>query len=553
MRDCLWFLLGGDKVPKKIPQALGYDQLRLLISNDSDQYEISRALAGGDTRIYRVLDEVREAIDEEVNTFIVRLSGASGKQLLRSSSKKGNVTGGDLRHWFLLSQPSMISEDPTSGPQMNSTQRMAAFHLFLTGSDDAAIQLKKTKAEQDRIAGQIAATEQHLEHISREIPSGLTREHVAGALEHVDTALNAMTEHYNLRSAQLKSVRNSILESAGSYAKAEQDRDLSLMMIQRFELLDQKYLSDYERLGATWEGISMFQALDETPCPLCGTPVELQLDPKQLNSENQNLYRKALSAELDKIRNLRVGLSLTLKHERERANFLSETTQSLSIRLNELEKQEKRQINETRNEFTGDPKTLAIRRSELSENLAKFDEKARLEASIVRLKSTKRRERFSIERNVGDSPSEVANLAKSYLHDWGFTGIKDVSLDMNMCDLRIDDRARLDYGAGKRSIFLTALTISVISHALQNGYPNLGFVVIDSPLKSYADPKNAADRDIPASTVTDRFYRWLADWNGPGQIVILENQEISEPDRTTIDAIEFIGDAVGDGRRGFYP
>lgn len=43
-------------------------------------------------------------------------------------------------------------------------------------------------------------------------------------------------------------------------------------MRERFMLLDLKYASDLARLGATDEGIAFFQALAETPCPLCGTP-----------------------------------------------------------------------------------------------------------------------------------------------------------------------------------------------------------------------------------------------------------------------------------------
>jgi hypothetical protein len=74
--------------------------------------------------------------------------------------------------------------------------------------------------------------------------------------------------------------------------------------------------------------------------------------------------------------------------------------------------------------------------------------------------------------------------------------IQPVLLDVDACDLILDSRGRLHFGAGKRVIFLAALTIAVMDHAVGNGYPHLGFVVIDSPLKSYADPKRSVDHHV---------------------------------------------------------
>lgn len=92
-----------------------------------------------------------------------------------------------------------------------------------------------------------------------------------------------------------------------------------------------------------------------------------------------------------------------------------------------------------------------------------------------------------------------------------------------------------------------------MAHAIEKGYPHLGFVVIDSPLKSYADPKSKEQRDVAVLTVTDRFYSWLANWSGPGQIIILENQDLKQIARELLKPIEFVGDAGDEGRTGFYP
>ena len=558
IRDCLWYLLGGDKLPKKIPEASGYDLLSLELAVGDERYKVRRALAGGDSTLSKLCVgedgiQVCEIVEEDIGDFLVRHAGAAGKQLLRSRSKRGVVTGGDLRHWFLLSQPTMISEDATAGQVANATQRIAAFHMFLTGTDDTAIELVKTSKELDRIAGQILGVEEALRRVRADLPDEQSRDDVADALERVDLALGAMTSHYEARASSLRSVRDDILKKSSELQAAERERNHSLSMIERFDLLDAKYKSDSERLGATWEGVAMFQALEETPCPLCGTPAEAQVDPRQLRRGAQDSYRKALKAELEKIAMLRQGLALALVRENDRAAYLRQSVVNFRAELNVLEATEKARVNETRYEFSGDPKSLAVRRSALSEQLVKFDEEAQLIAELTQLTNAKKQKKTPLSRHVGDAATHVAAHAKRYLYAWGFTGIQSVLLEAEACDLILDSRARLDFGAGKRAIFLAALTIAVMEHAVGNGYPHLGFVVIDSPLKSYADPKSKEQRDVEVSTVTDRFYAWLAKWKGPGQLIILENQEIKSDSSKLLEPLEFVGDGDGDGRQGFYP
>ncbi|MFZ3039403.1 MAG: hypothetical protein WA115_06400 [Polynucleobacter sp.] len=557
IRDCLWYLLGGDKVPKNIPEAFGYSVVSLIIEANRQCYEIRRGLAGGDASVYRLLTAkdgvTQESINLEPSELLVRLSGAEDKQLLRSRSKRGGVTGGDLRHWFLLSQPSMISEEATSGVGANATQRIAAFHLFITGADDSAIELTKTSEELERLSGQILSAEQSLRRVRSDIPEGQARDEVSKALERVDLALSAMTSHYEARAGALKEVREGILTASVQLQKIQRERDHSAAMVERFELLEKKYLSDSERLGANGEGVAMFQALEETPCPLCRTPIYSQPDPNELRSGTQKLYSRALRAELEKIGVLRRGLSVALSRERERMILLGDQANSLLATLNSLEKEERHQLSNARHEFSGDPKTLALRRSELSEHLVRYDDENRLMAEIDSLTLAKKKKFVPLKRNVGSADLEVAKIAKTYLHAWGFATIESVVLDTSACDLVIDGRRRLDFGAGKRALFLSALTLAVMDYALNEGYPHLGFIVIDSPLKSYADPKNQDGKDVAAGTVTSRFYDWLSKRSGPGQIIILENEEIQESLKDLLKPLEFIGEGDGSGRKGFYP
>lgn len=75
---------------------------------------------------------------------------------------------------------------------------------------------------------------------------------------------------------------------------------------------------------------------------------------------------------------------------------------------------------------------------------------------------------------------------------------------------------------------------------------------LDSPLKAYADPTRTVNPDVSVSTVTQRFYSWLATWNGPGQIVILENEKIDPATADVLRPLQFTG-LNTEGRPGFYP
>jgi hypothetical protein len=557
IRDCLWYLLGGDKQPKSFPLSEGYQELRLRFVSGEEEYEIRRALKGGPPAVYLRLLAVSDEqafnfLDQDVGELLVGLSGAGGKQILRSLSDRGPVTGDDVRHWSLLSQTAILSEEPTSGNGFGVPKRVASFNLFLSGTDDTAVQLRKSSAEVERIKGQLSSAEEALKRVQAGLPEDASRKEVADAMERVDDVLSAMTSQYEARASKLRELRKEIGETTDKLSAAENHRNHSGSMIGRFELLKKKYSNDLERLGATNEGVAFFEALPELPCPLCGTPTESQVDPHDLHLEAPNRYRTAIAAEAEKIRKLRHGLITALDRENARFSEAKDRVNDLLSQLGVLQNREAAVVNNVRIEFTSDPKSLAVRRSELSAQLAIHDEMERLVAEIERLKKSKVRPRVQVSRDGGTAGRAVADLSLHYLQAWGFTDIENIALDAEQCDLIINDRPRLSYGAGRRALYLTALTIALMENALSRGHPHLGAVVIDSPLKAYADPNSDEPRDVPLATVTDKFYAWLSEWAGLGQIIVLENEKIHPETATALKPLEFTGIA-DTGRAGFYP
>ncbi|MCD4504503.1 hypothetical protein LQR30_10330 [Chromobacterium piscinae] len=554
--DCLWYMLGGDDLPGTFPLTQGYQEFRLRFNAHDDEYEVRRGLSGGAAAIYlRTLgneEQEFEPLDQDLGRLLVNLSGASGKQILRNHSKRGAVTGDDLRHWSLWSQTSIPAKHPAVGINQAAAKHEASFHLFLTGTDDSGIQLRKSQAEAERARGELQGAEAALARIQALMPEDVKREEVVEALSRVDLTLSAIASQYNARATALKELRQQIVDTSDKLRKTENDRNHSKSMISRFELLEKKYTNDLARLGGTSEGVAFFQELPTVSCPLCGTPSESQVDPNDLRPAAPNRYRIAISAEAEKINALRAGLLAALQHEKDRHQILKTNAEKLSDNLNALQNREALTLHNTRIEFTADPKKLALQRSELTAQLSNFDEIEHLTIEIGRLKKSTVRKRINVSREGGTFSREVANRAKVFLNTWGFNSIDNIALDDAVCDLRIDDRSRLSYGAGIRGLYLSSLVIALMEHALEKGHPHLGIVVLDSPLKTYADPESTEEHEVPPATIIDHFYSWLSTWNGRGQIIVLENEPIKPEIAALLDPITFTR-VRGKGRYGFYP
>ncbi|WP_090140835.1 hypothetical protein [Limnohabitans sp. DM1] len=560
---CIWFLLGGTASLEQFPESQGYDSLELAFLHSEHEYLVRKAMSGGAARVLVRQDDLwvadgvpnpLEDLAQDLGELLVSLSGAAGKLVLRTRSEKGPITGDDLRHWALLSQPRMISEDATKGSGHGSDKHVSSYSLFLSGLDDSAVELYKSASEKDQAKGMLVVAQSELARLEGLIPADADRASTVQALARVDERLDMVVTQFKARSSVLKELRQQIAIEGEALTTASTQLASAISMRERFTMLDLKYSSDLARLGAADEGTAFFQALEETPCPLCGTAVEQHLDPGNLNPRAPSKYRNAIAAEAEKIRELRRGLQPSLAQEQARISIASVDVKRLTASLKLLEEQETMVLRAASQEFDADPRELAESHTRLSSLIDAFDESTRLKGEIARLEEATKQKRIALVRNVGSHGDKVGAIARQMLNDWGFTSIQSVHLDATSCDLLVDGRRRLSYGAGKRGLFLTAMTIALMQHALKEGHPHLGVVVLDSPLKAYAQKESAddTDRDIPTATVNASFYGWLSRFKGPGQIIVLENEVVDAVTARALGAIEFTDDYTR-GRQGFYP
>ena len=89
-------------------------------------------------------------------------------------------------------------------------------------------------------------------------------------------------------------------------------------------------------------------------------------------------------------------------------------------------------------------------------------------------------------------------------------------------------------------------------HCSIEGLPHPGFVVLDSPLVAYKDPRATDRGPLMEAGVKDAFYRSLAGGDAGGQVIVLENETPPEDVVTgPATCLEFTKSESG--RYGFIP
>jgi hypothetical protein len=240
-----------------------------------------------------------------------------------------------------------------------------------------------------------------------------------------------------------------------------------------------------------------------------------------------------------------------LSYETEQLRSSVAKREELQAALQSQSARERRMIDSGIDEFKVSATELARRRTELYTQVRAFEEIARLTVQAARLEAVSVGKNSRIERQLTQDGLVLSDLVLQLIHAWGFESISQITFDAAAFDIKVDGRRLTSFGQGVRALFLTAYYVALLQYAEKVGHPHPGFVVIDSPLKPFSDRKQG-DPDVPMTTVNMRFYGWLADWAGPGQVVVLENEEPPAELKPVLLPLEFTK-MQGVGRRGFFP
>lgn len=557
---CLKYALGSDTKPKQIKLASGYDQVSFQFATSSGEpYTAFRSLAGGGSMFYKGCHDLpppeNQAFKEgDVNSFILNLMGLGKTQIVRAEGKKGKITAGDLRHYSLFTESDTLSDKGFLGEQViHKTRHNSAFYLMMTGVDDSAIVVGTNNDDLIREKGKLMGLDEAIDSLKAELPEEFKEIDYRVMVEKIDKQITAYQNLLREHSAELNTLTSKMSSIGRDLLRFDGMRSSSLETIERFRLLDCKYLSDMERLELIRTAASVFDAFTPQPCALCNTPVlqQAKATDEQLPSAEQMAI--SANAEYQKIEALRHGLTDATKDVEIELLFVEESIKNLKAEQASLAARHAEIVKDHKSPISTELTTLTKLHSEYISFLKTHEKLQQFEDKRKSIEPNTKRTKTKIVRNALDEITGIVSRVEQLLGLWGLDEARKVSFDETTCDLYLLESPRTSYGKGKRAIFLTAYSVAVMEHALQINSPHLGFVAIDSPVLTYRDPKHGKlSEDTIELTVADKFYDWMAGWRGPGQLIVLENEEPTADVLSLIPHTLFVG-PHSEGRRGFYP
>ena len=571
--DSIDFMLGGKGPLRDFPEREGYDRVLLgMQSTFGKSFTLQRSAAGGGFLMVGGLHEadfphegtteLREQHDERkddnLSRFLLKKIGLSDKRIRRNKLNETNsLSFRNLARLAIVDEEEIIQKrSPLSdGNLVADTPNTATFKLLLTGVDDSALVAARSSPQEHSRAGQIELLGQLIADNQAKIRnlSGPPKQ-----LEEQDQRLEeTIRSRFQLLSAQESEFKDVFIHRREARRRLEEANERLAevsVLLDRFDLLGKHYRSDVERLEGIREGGTLFSALSEGVCPLCGAEPEHQHRSADCEG-NADQVVKAAEAELAKITLLQEDLAKTV-HQ------LANKSRSLQRRLPKLELDEFQLHTKIREELAPNLRATRTSYSELADKRAEVREALGLYQTLMDLED--RRTALELEEaeasggNTPDAGLPAASLDKfstvvqHILQTWHFPKAERVYFDQKTRDLVISGKNQISFGKGLRAITQSAFTIGLLQYCKDQATPHPGFVLLDSPLLSYKEP-DGDDDDLRHTDLKVRFYEYLKQIGSDQQVIIIENTDPPEDVRLQPYAQKFTGNPDEEGRAGLFP
>lgn len=568
------FMLGQEEPVRDIPERAGYDRIRLLLDSDTHQpLTLDRSVEGGNYLAYseelfegdptteaRTLRYKHAASrDDTLSYELLERVGFAGRTLRRNAAgKTRSLSFRDLARLCVVTEEEIQrrSSPVLSGQWVAATAEYAAFKLMLTGVDDSAlVSSNDSPARRDRNSGKLELLDQMVAELQFELDeAGIEEEKL---LEQKDKLKASIQD----RTATLQSVQkelNSLMSSRAEAAKALRDSKARMIeiseLVGRFELLDEHYNTDLQRLNAVYESGSLFVHLEKKQCPLCGALPGAQ----HLEGDcegNAEAVVQAARAEMNKIIRLRRELAETLSSLHSEYAELEGGLAPLQASYNgydaELGAVTAPAVSEERSSYNALMKEL----SEVRVSLEKIENLKKLMQRRDDLEDEGGTENDGIENTKTQISTSVldefAKTIQSILEEWDYPDVSRVYFDESKKDIVISGKDRGSTGKGLRAITHAAFTIGLMEFCRERGLPHPGFIVLDSPLLAYWKPEGSDD-DLSGTGLKENFYRYLMGISKKNQVIVIENEHPPDFVGKEIPVTVFTKNP-NSGRYGFFP
>ncbi|WP_354690430.1 hypothetical protein [Phytobacter sp. RSE-02] len=560
--ECFRYCLGGRDRPKDIGLSEGYTIVSLQIKvSDEKEFTIFRDLVSNEISVYHgflnaIPQSEHDKLKEDFNLLMVKWSNAAGKIILTKRGVKGNFTPGDIRLLSIFDEIRTLDNVVFIGSDSNITTRnSASIALVLTGNDDSEMILPLSMDEINKAKGQAAAIEEQISILKNEIPEGLVKSELEYSLELVDNEIKRVNTIVKDLSAELLEIRTQELSLESEKNTIDNKITAYRESLSRFRILDEKYSNDVSRLEVLKKAAEIVPGFETNACPLCATPFERQYNHEK-NNINFSVICLASESEKKKIMSLKDGLLDAVRGIQAEMELLYKQKSDISEKAKGILGKKELLMSPVKpiDKFSFD--LLSERKSELNSYIKSLEKIESLSVRLADVTAKTKKTRHKIVRDLSESSTSLCQDIMTLLSEWQVPGVETVSFDEKFSDIIINNRQRVSFGKGKRGIFLTAFMICLMERAIKKGYPHSGFLIIDSPVVTYKDPKHISfdnKEELLDESVKENFYSWLGDKKTVGQIIILENEEPSPLQKRKLKYTEFVGVEGSNGRKGFFP
>jgi len=556
--QCIQFLLGKSKIPKRIPESKKYEYgyLQLKTYEDKD-ITLKRSLDGGDFYKYEVEydlitpeTEAKKSNKNATSNLLLDICNMNGKKA--RSNEDGttkNITFRKLHDFFLLEETELQLEmSPIKKVQYTDYTYLTNIFKFLTTEfddsniikkvDDSTIKVKKNRLEfLDEL---IISTEVEVEEYTDSTTP------IKEQIEKLDESI----EDYKNKNLELKQIyirSDEKRKSSEQRIKKNLSRQNYLKeLLKRAKLLSEQYNSDINRLRSNIEVSYSLRELGKGTCPICSgdiTNEDIDID-TVINSS---------LAEIKKIDSLKNELTLTInmfqEEDKELVNNITEEEDTLNLLLQTIEEDINQELNDISNKLTGflNKKSLLRTAEVLQKKLNKYifdrDEIGKFLSRVDKKDTNEFQKLDSI------MIEELIKIIKEIMIEINFPNFEKLLYSEADLDLIIGDKPRQSFGKGYRALIYSIFILGLFK-LLKSKNHQIGLVVFDSPLVTYKPKKKITRKEAISDDLAQNIYRYAASNFKDSQVIIIENT--APIDKTFINEIEFTKEN-GIGRYGFIP
>ncbi len=574
--QCLDFVMGAGTPPEQIDEANGYETIWLELKTwDNQAFTMSRSLRGGDAELYKcALDATGATVEPEVlkqknatksnrtiSQFLLSLSGLADVQLLakKKDNSKWALSFRAMAHLCFIDEVRIYSKTSPvygSGIVTQKTMEESLFRYLITGTDDSSV---VTTPAVD---------------ISN-VPEPMRRLVIEEMIESIDGELGGVTDSADTISEQLARVADSLAEATNAISidreqlrenQIERKRlweviqlgqsriDVLGRLIERFDLLNEYYSTDLNRLRAMSEAGAYLSAMPETECPVCGTETPWE------TNQDLSVLRAACGREVERIELLQHDLSGTNSDVRAEIRKLEAEITEAESAYHELSQAIENQLMPATAILNAELQRLVESQRELTLASALMNQRSRLEQELASLGNEKPVGTAPVSKNAtvdnAATTSDTTAFCKevrTLLKEWNFPDVGPVQFSEKKQDLVINGKDRSSHGKGVRAISYSAFVLGLLRYCRKKNHPHPGVVILDSPLVAYREPDSLEEKQqLEAAGVAERFYQSLSQMKLKHQIIVFENRD-PPADLDAITEVHFSGNADGTSRCGFFP